>query len=135
MIKSHSELEQLSTFEERFQYLKLTGAVGSATFGYDRYLNQGFYKSNLWKRARTFVIARDYGCDLGLTGYEIHDQVYVHHMNPMSPEDIKHSNVDILDPEYLICVTHLTHNAIHYGDERLLRRNHVDRQPGDTKLW
>lgn len=136
MIKSYSELRRLKTFEERFAYLKLSGAVGAATFGFDRYLNQDFYRSDLWKRARRNVIARDYGCDVGLTGFEIHARVYVHHMNPMSPEDIKHSNVDILDPEYLICVTHNTHNAIHYGDERLLRRRQVvERRPGDTKLW
>lgn len=136
MIKSYSELQRLGTFEERFAYLKLNGAVGASTFGFDRYLNQDFYRSDLWKRARRNVIARDYGCDVGLTGFEIHDRVYVHHMNPMSAEDIKHSNVDILDPEYLICVTHNTHNAIHYGDERLLRRRQVvERRPGDTKLW
>lgn len=135
MIRSYSELQQLSTFEEKYDYLKLNGAVGAETFGYDRYLNQSFYRSALWKNVRNLVIARDYGCDLGVTGYEIHDRVYVHHMNPMSPEDIKHSNVDILDPEYLICVTHNTHNAIHYGDERMIRTQFVDRQPGDTKLW
>lgn len=135
MIKTYSDLRRLETFEEKFAYLKLGGAVGAATFGFDRYLNQEFYKSVLWKRARTYVIARDYGCDLGVTGYEIHDCVYVHHMNPMSPEDIKHSNIDILDPEFLISVQHNTHNAIHYGDERLLPKKHVDRRPGDTKLW
>jgi hypothetical protein len=90
----------------------------------------------LWKRARNIVIARDRGCDLGVEGYEIHDRVYVHHMNPMTVEDITHSNVAILDPEFLICVTHDTHNAIHYGDEHLLkRRTFVERRPGDTKLW
>jgi hypothetical protein len=135
MIKTYSDLQRLKSFEDRFAYLKLSGAVGASTFGFDRYLNQDFYRSVLWKRARTFVIARDYGCDLGVEGYEIHDKVFVHHMNPMRVEDITHSNVDILDPEYLICVTHNTHNAIHYGDERLLRKQYVERQPGDTKIW
>lgn len=134
--KTYSGLSCLRTFEERYQYLKLGGSVGAETFGYDRYLNQDFYKSVLWRRVRDHVIARDFGCDLGVEGYEIHDQIYVHHMNPMTPEDIKQSNLDILDPEYLISVTHKTHNAIHYGDEKLLRRNQlVVRVPGDTKLW
>lgn len=136
MIRSYSELQRLGSFEERFSYLKLTAAVGASTFGYDRYLNQEFYRSALWKRARNQVIARDYGCDLGIEGHEIFDAVYVHHMNPMTPEDIKRSDVDIIDPEFLICVTHTTHNAIHYGDESLLRRKQlVTRRPGDTKLW
>jgi len=136
MIKTYSELNSLGTFEERFTYLKLGGFVGNATFGYDRYLNQEFYKSNLWRRARNSVIARDYGRDLGIEGHEIYNRVYVHHMNPIRPDDIKHSNVDILDPEFLICVTHDTHNAIHYGDESLLKRRQlVVRRPGDTKLW
>lgn len=135
MIKTYSELQHYSTFEERFRYLKLNGAVGAATFGFDRWINQQFYRTPMWKAARNRVIARDNGCDLGVEGREIHDRIYVHHMNPLTPDDIKHSNVDILDPEYLICVTHLTHNAIHYGDENLLVKQHVDRQPGDTKLW
>lgn len=136
MIRTYSELQRFETFEERFKYLKLGGAVGSSTFGFDRYLNQEFYKSVLWRRARTIVIARDYGCDLGVEGHEIHDRVYVHHMNPVTVEDITHSNLDIIDPEFLICVTHDTHNAIHYGDESLLRRRQlVVRRPGDTKLW
>jgi hypothetical protein len=135
MIKSYSELRRLETFEERYAYLKLDGSVGVATFGFDRYLNQDFYRSRLWKIARNDVIARDYGCDLGVRDHEIHDKVYVHHMNPMTVKDITHSNLDIINPEFLICVTLTTHNAIHYGDERLLRKKHVDRQPGDTKLW
>lgn len=136
MTRTYSDLSRLGSFEERFNYLKLDGAVGDSTFGFDRYLNQEFYKSFLWRRARNIVIARDYGCDLGIEGHEIHDKVYVHHMNPMRPEDIVHSNLDIIDPEYLICVTHDTHNAIHYGDERLLKRRQlVVRRPGDTKLW
>lgn len=135
MIRTYSDLRRLPSFEERFQYLKLGGLVGRETFGFDRYLNQEFYRSSLWKRARTHVIARDLGCDLGFEGYEIHSNVYVHHMNPIKPEDIKTSNLDILDPEFLITVTHSTHNAIHYGDERLLPRGPIQRRPGDTKLW
>lgn len=135
MNKCYSELINFATFEERFHYLKLGGVVGRETFGFDRYLNQDFYRSSLWKRARNLVIARDYGCDLGIEGHEIHDRVYVHHMNPISPHDIKHSNVDILDPEFLITVTHTTHNAIHYGDFNLLPKPMIERRPGDTKLW
>lgn len=136
-IRTYSELRRWSSFEDRYNYLKLEGVVGESTFGYDRYLNQEFYKSVLWRRARNLVIARDYGCDLAVEGYEIHDKVYVHHMNPIRPVDITDDmNLDILDPEYLICVNHNTHNAIHYGDERQLRQTQlVVRRPGDTKLW
>lgn len=133
---SYSEVSRLTTLEDRYNYLKLSGVVGRDTFGFDRYLNQDFYRSMLWRRTRNVVIARDNGCDLGVEGHEIHDRVYVHHMNPMTPDDIKHSNVDIIDPEYLISVTLDTHNAIHFGDERLIRRRQlVERRPGDTKLW
>lgn len=136
MIRTYSELCLRQTFEDRYQYLQLGGSVGMDTFGFDRYLNQEFYKSVLWRQARAHVIARDFACDLGVEGYEIHDKIFVHHMNPMRPDDIKNSNVDILDPEYLISVTHDTHNAIHYGDEKLLKRKQlVIRRPGDTKLW
>ena len=135
MIKTYSDLLRYGTFEERFAYLKLGGSVGTATFGYDRYLNQEFYRSSLWKRARTAVIARDYGRDLGIDGHEIYDKVLVHHMNPICPDDIKHSNVDIINPEFLITVSQITHNAIHYGDESLLPKPMVVRKPGDTKLW
>lgn len=135
MIKTYSELRRLNTFDERFDYLKLGGVVGRSTFGFDRYLNQEFYKSDLWKRARRIVIGRDYGRDLGIEGHEIFDRVYVHHMNPIAPDDIKHSNVDILDPEFLITISHATHNAVHYGDKNLLPKPFVERRPGDTKLW
>jgi hypothetical protein len=135
MIKTYSEFRRLDTFQDRFDYLKLNGAVGAATFGFDRHLNQTFYRSALWRRTRRDVIARDLGCDLGFEGREIFDRVYVHHMNPMTVEDITHSNLDVLDPEFLICVTQLTHNAIHYGDERLLKKDYVERTPGDTKPW
>lgn len=136
MIRTYREMRHLATFEERFLYLKLSGVVGRETFGFDRYLNQDFYRSHLWKQARRDVIARDYGCDLGIEGYEIHDKIYVHHMNPMTRDDILDSSEDILNPDFLICVTHDTHNAIHYGDESLIkRRKYVERRPGDTKLW
>lgn len=136
MIRRYSDLRRLKTIHERFDYLKLGGAVGRDTFGFDRYLNQDFYKSTEWRHIRNVVIARDMGCDLGLEGFDIHDRaIYVHHMNPMTPDDIKHSNTDILDPEFLISVTHKTHNAVHYGDASLLPREFVERKPGDTKLW
>jgi hypothetical protein len=133
--RSYSELLRCRSFAERFAYLKLNGVVGDPTFGYDRYLNQDFYRSRLWKHARNDVIARDYGCDLGIAGREIFDHIYVHHMNPMRVDDIKDSNLDIINPEYLICVTHTTHNAIHYGDDSRLVKDPVIRRPGDTKLW
>jgi hypothetical protein len=134
-LRTYRELIQLESFEDRYKYLRLGGEVGADTFGFDRYLNQQFYRSREWKRIRQIVIARDEGCDMGVPGYEIHEAIYIHHMNPMTPDDIRHGNEDILDPEFLICVKHQTHNAIHYGDERLLPRQLVERRPGDTKLW
>ena len=135
MIRSYSELSRIDDFFERYRYLQLRGEVGYLTFGFDRYMNQQFYRSSEWRHIRQHVIARDNGCDLGVEGYEIFDRVYIHHMNPMTVEDIEHGNAAILDPEFLITTTHRTHNAIHYGDEDLLPRPHVDRRPGDTKLW
>lgn len=135
MIRSYSELRRLDLFEERFRYLVIGGGVGGVTFGYDRYLNQQFYRSTEWSQIRSHVIARDNGCDLGVPGYEIHDRVYIHHMNPMNVEDIVKHNDAILDPEYLISTTLNTHNAIHYGGEKALRRPYVERKPNDTKLW
>lgn len=133
--RTYSELSQISDFLERFNYLKIGSQVGVATFGYDRYLNQAFYNSAEWKHVRDQVIARDLGCDMALQGYEIHGKIYIHHMNPMTMQDIEESNPDILNPEYLVCVTHTTHNAIHYGDQNLLPRLPIERKPGDTKLW
>lgn len=135
MIRSYSELRRIDTFEERFRYLELRGRVGQSTFGYDRYLNQKFYTSREWRQVRYYVIVRDNGCDLGVEGYEIHNNLIIHHMNPMVVDDIVHGDESILDPEFLISTTLRTHNAIHYGDERLLSRPLVDRRPGDTKLW
>lgn len=135
--RTYSELQRIDTFEERFHYLALRGVVGEATFGFDRYMNQMFYSSPQWKRVRQIVIVRDNGCDLGIQGREIHKPtpIYIHHMNPMDPDDIKHSRPEILDPEFLISVTHRTHNAIHYGDVNQLVKPFAERQPGDTTLW
>lgn len=135
MTRSYSELSRIQSFEDRFRYLSLRGSVGAATFGFDRHINQQFYRSSEWKHIRNDVIVRDEGCDLGVPGFEIYDRIYIHHMNPMTVDDIVHGDDSILDPEYLICVTHQTHNAIHYGTERQLRRQHVDRRSGDTLLW
>lgn len=134
-IRSYSELRRLPTFKERFDYLSLRSQVGAATFGFDRWMNQGFYNSSEWKRARAFVIARDEGCDLGLAGYDIMDQLYIHHMNPMGRDDLIEFNPANLDPEFLITTCHRTHNAIHYGDESQLPREYTPRRAGDTKLW
>lgn len=133
--KVYSRLRTFPSFEDRFEYLKLGGVVGQATFGYDRYLNQMFYKSSEWKRIRDFVISRDFGCDLGIPGYEIHTELLVHHMNPINSDNIIHDREEILDPEFLITTTQTTHNAIHYGDRSLLTLPFVERRPGDTKLW
>ena len=135
MIRTYSELRRLTDFEERYKYLALRGSVGRSTFGFDRYLNQQFYRSTEWRHIRHHVIARDLGCDLGVEGYEIHDRIYIHHMNPMTVNDITHGEDSILNPEFLISTTHRTHNAIHYGDERLLPRPLTERRSGDTKLW
>lgn len=136
-IRTYSELRRLPTLEERYHYLALGGEVGKSTFGFDRHINQGFYSSREWRRIRDEVIVRDNGCDLGVEGYEIFDRkgIYIHHMNPMNVGDIIDGDDDILNPEYLISTTHRTHNAIHYGDERQLPRQFVERRPGDTDLW
>lgn len=135
MIRSYTDLSRFDTLEERFRYLSLGGQVGEATFGFDRWINQEFYRSREWKRARDHAIARDEGCDLGVPGYEIHTRLLVHHMNPMQSGDIIRRLEDILNPEFLITTTHQTHNAIHYGDESLLPKVFVERRPGDTNLW
>jgi hypothetical protein len=133
--REYSDLSRLDTFEDRFDYLKLNGQVGRSTFGFDRYINQQFYSSFEWKNVRDFVIVRDNGCDLGVSGYEIHGHILVHHMNPMIIEDIIHHEDSILNPEYLITTTKNTHNAIHYGDKSLLPKVVLSRLPNDTKLW
>lgn len=135
MIRTYSQLKSMSTFEDRFEYLNLKGVVGQETFGFERYMNQQFYRSKEWRDLRHQIIARDEGNDLGIPGYEIFVRPIVHHMNPMTPQDLIHGDDDILNPEYLILVTHQTHNAIHYGDATLLARPLVERRPGDTRLW
>ena len=135
-IRTYSELIKLPTFEERFEYLKLKGNVGVETFGYDRYLNQNFYKSSLWRSIRNKVILRDMGCDLGVKGYEIYGKIIIHHMNPITADDIEESSTYLMNPEYLICVSNDTHQAIHYGDRNLLQeRTFVERKPNDTCPW
>ena len=135
MIRSYRELRRFKTLEERFKYLALRGTVGHSTFGFDRWVNQAFYTSREWRHLRSEIIVRDEGCDLGIPGYEIHERLAIHHMNPMTVESIEQGDNDILNPEFLITVSHKTHNAIHYGDERLLPRQLIARAPGDTKLW
>lgn len=135
-IRTYTEMSQYKEYRDRFNYLKLNGQVGSETFGYDRYLNQVFYKSPEWRRVRRLVIMRDNGCDLGVEGYDIYDKIIIHHMNPILLTDIQERNVDILNPEFLICVSHETHNAIHYGNEQLLRPNEFAiRTEFDTCPW
>lgn len=135
IIKCYSELIRLPTFQERYEYLRLNGNVGKETFGFDRYMNQAFYKSPEWRRVRDIVITRDYGCDLGITGREIYGKILIHHMNPVLPEDIRDRNEMILNPEYLITTMHDTHLAIHYGDEHMLLQEPIERVPGDTCPW
>jgi hypothetical protein len=135
VIRTYSEMVQYGTFEERFEYLSLHGTVGEATFGFDRYMNQQFYRSRQWRLIRNEVKVRDMACDLGIDGYEIYDRVIIHHMNPMTAQDLEEGRSEILDPEFLICVTHDTHNAIHYGDKSLLRQPLIERRPGDTTPW
>lgn len=134
-IKTYSELILLPTFEERFKYLQLNGRVGNDTFGFDRYINQNFYRSAEWKRIRDLVIMRDNGCDLALEGYEIYGRILIHHMNPITVKDVELSTEYLMNPEYLICVTHNTHNAIHYGDEKLINKGPIVRTKNDTCPW
>lgn len=135
-LRTYSELKELKTFQERFDYLKLGGKVGETTFGFDRYLNQQFYRSKEWKQVRNQVIIRDDGNDLGIEGFEITKAIYVHHMNPMIIKDLLEDIEKVLNPEFLICTSFNTHEAIHYSDESLLSEYFlVERKPGDTTLW
>lgn len=134
-IRTYSELITIPTFEDRFKYLQLKGTVGKDTFGYDRYLNQLFYQTIEWKRLRRDLIIRDCGCDLGVEGYEIHGRIIIHHMNPITKEDLLDRTDYLMNPEYLICTTHSTHNAIHYGDESLLVTAPIVRSKNDTCPW
>lgn len=134
-ILTYSELIRIPTFEERFEYLKLRGQVGSETFGFDRYLNQKFYRSKEWKDLRNYIYVRDCGCDLGVEGRDIFGKYTIHHMNPITIDDIDDSTEYLLNPEYLITTSLNTHNAIHYGDKSLLVTEPIERTIGDTKLW
>ena len=135
IIRTYSELMTLDTFMERFEYLRLNGRVGEDTFGFDRYLNQLFYKSKEWQRIRDEVIIRDQACDLGIPGREIHSRIIVHHMNPIRKEDILEGSKFLLDPEYMICTIKNTHDAIHYGDGSLLFDEPITRSKNDTCPW
>ena len=135
IIRSYAKLSTIDNFEDRYEYLALKGSVGHATFGFDRYLNQRFYASSEWKRARNDVIARDNGCDLGIDGMEIYNKLLVHHMNPMESLGATLLEEYLLDPNNLITTTHRTHNAIHYGNESHLVKALVERSEDDTKLW
>ena len=134
-IKTYSELITISTFEERFEYLKLDGQVGVETFGFNRYLNQAFYKSDEWLSIRDYVITRDNGCDLGMEGYEIYGRILIHHINPITKDDIIQRSRILLDPENLITTVKRTHDAIHYGDSNLLMRAPIERRKNDTCPW
>lgn len=135
-IRTYTELSEIDSFIERYRYLKLSGKVGEDTFGFDRYLNQVFYKSPEYRSIRNKVIVRDCGCDLGVDGFEIYGKVIVHHMNPISKTDILERSDFALNPDYMICVSHDTHNAIHYGDESLLPIfEMVERRPNDQAPW
>lgn len=136
MLRTYTELSKLKTFEERFEYLRLNGRVGKETFGFDRIFNQTFYKSDEWLAVRDFVIVRDNGCDLGVEGYDINGQrILIHHMNPISLEDIEKRTEILMNPEYLITTIHNTHQAIHYGDENLLIKLPRERTKNDTCPW
>ena len=133
MIRTYNELRSIRTYDERYDYLRLNGRVADTTFGFDRYLNQMFYKSAKWSKIRNDIIVRDLGCDLGIPDYEIHGKIIIHHMNPISVNDILDDTEYLTNPNYLICTTHNTHNAIHYGN--MTPNIMVDRQPGDTCPW
>lgn len=134
-IRTYSELITLPTFKERFEYLRLNRIVGKDTFGFDRYMNQIFYKSREWQLLRNQIIIRDNGCDLGVDGYEIHGKILIHHMNPITPDDIVERSDYLLNPDFLISTTLTTHNAIHYGDEKLIDKEPIERSKNDTCPW
>lgn len=135
IIRTYSELMRIPTFEERYEYLRLNSFVGESTFGFDRYLNQNFYKSSEWKRLRNQIIIRDNSCDLGVEGYEINNHIIIHHMNPISIDDIRDISDFLMNPEYLICTSLRTHNAIHYGDKSSIPSGPIERKPNDTCPW
>lgn len=133
--KSYEELIRIHSFEERFEYLRIGGGVGNETFGFDRHLNQRFYRSREWRITRRNVIVRDMGLDLAHSDYPIRDKILIHHLNPISKDDLIHGSDSALDMDNLVAVSHITHNAIHYGSADLLPKPLVERRPGDTKLW
>lgn len=134
-MRTYSELIQIPTFEDRFEYLKVGGEVGGATFGSERYLNQAIYRSNRWKQLRDYVIVRDNGCDLAHPDHPIFGPVIIHHLNPITIEDIERGSDLVWDPEFLVCTVHITHNAIHYSDYNLLPKEYIPRTPNDTCPW
>ena len=134
-IRTYSELVTLPTFKERFDYLNLHGKVGEETFGYDRYFNQRFYTSKEWRDFRNFIIARDLGCDRGCKDHPIHGRIVVHHLNPISVADIENSTDYLLNPEYAICISSETHEAVHYGDYTKIDRELHERKQNDTCPW
>lgn len=135
MIRTYTQLQKIPEFIDRFIYLKLSGVVGQETFGFDRYLNQQLYTSRRWKQVRDVVIIRDGACDLGVDGYDLHSNIYIHHMNPISANDIRSNHPYVFDPEFLISTSFTTHNAIHFGDENQLPILPTERSPGDTIPW
>ncbi len=135
MIRRYSELVKLKTFKERYEYLRVRSAIGESTFGFERFLNQACYTSKRWRAVRDKVSVRDNGCDLGVEGHDIYDRIIIHHMNPLTREQLRDPDDSIFDPEFLICVCDLTHRAIHYGDESLLPKEPVIRKPYDTCPW
>lgn len=134
-IRRYSEVKKLKSFEERYEYLRLVGTVGASTFGFDRFLNQALYRSKEWKNARNIVIVRDNACDLGIIGREIGYKIIIHHLNPISIEEIENGDENLFNPEFLICTSNDTHQAIHYGVSSLLLKLPIKRYPGDTCPW
>lgn len=135
MLRTYEELVSIHTFRERFEYLKLSGYVGAETFGFDRFINQRFYTSQEWKRTRDLIIVRDLGCDLAFPDHEIFGKIFIHHMNPISAKDIDRVTDILMSPEFLVCTSHITHNAIHYGDASLLPSEPIERTKNDTCPW
>lgn len=135
LYRTYGELSLIEDYEERFDYLRIGGEVGGRTFGADRHLNQSFYRSREWKDLRQYIIARDNGCDMGHSDFPILGQIIVHHINPLSAEEVTRGGESLFDPNNLVCVSHATHNAIHYGDKEMLPKPYLERQSGDTKLW
>lgn len=135
MIRTYSELLSFQTFMDRYNYLKLSGRVGIETFGFDRYLNQVLYRSRRWRELRPKIITRDNACDMAMENYDIYDRIIIHHMNPISLEDIEDENDDVFNPEFLVCVSSNTHNAIHFGDEKKLPKPIIQRRPNDMCPW